>query len=362
MIAGHLKPAAFRLGGQKQVLSSDEWKRFCEIMNGYIYSQALATACEFDLFTHLSKHDGATLGELQEKLSLSEYATRVLLLACCACGLIHREENTGKYTNSSIAEKVLVSQSPYSMVSFVRFNHQVQQRCANNLTQSLRECRNAGLDELPGEGDMLYHRLTKYPELESLFQEAMNAYTRLSTKMLDVPELAEIRNLLDIGGGEGGNAIRFCRQYPNLKVTILDLPTVCRIARKTIERNGLSDRISCVARDMFEETWPENVNGILLSHVVEIFSPQKIRFLYKKAYEALPAGGRLFIWAIMANDSETGGLQAAKSSIYFLSTASGEGMAYPGKDHEQWLREAGFKKIARYDAIEYEHGAIVAEK
>ena len=47
----------------------------------------------------------------------------------------------------------------------------------------------------------------------------------------------------------------------------------------------------------------------------------------KKAFEALPHAGRLFVWTIMANDSETGALQAAKSSIYFLCAASGEGMA-----------------------------------
>ena len=41
-------------------LSGAEWKQLCEIMNGYIYSQTLTTACDFDLFTHLSRRPGAT--------------------------------------------------------------------------------------------------------------------------------------------------------------------------------------------------------------------------------------------------------------------------------------------------------------
>jgi hypothetical protein len=65
---------------------------------------------------------------------------------------------------------------------------------------------------------------------------------------------------------------------------------------------------------------------------------------------------------MMANDSETGGLQAAKSSIYFVSTASGQGMAYPGREHERWLNASGFSDITRYDAREIDHGAIVAMK
>jgi hypothetical protein len=64
----------------------------------------------------------------------------------------------------------------------------------------------------------------------------------------------------------------------------------------------------------------------------------------------------------MANDMETQGLQAAKSSIYFLSTASGEGMAYPGTDHEKWLREAGFRSVKRYNVPAIDHGGIVATK
>jgi len=74
------------------ILSNEEWMSFCAIMNGYIYSQTLATACDFDLFTYVSKHPGATQEELGEMLALSSYSTRVLLLACCAVGLIYRAE------------------------------------------------------------------------------------------------------------------------------------------------------------------------------------------------------------------------------------------------------------------------------
>jgi hypothetical protein len=44
-------------------------------------------------------------------------------------GLIYRAEENGGYFNSPIAEKVLVSYSPYSMIPFVQFNNRIQQRC-----------------------------------------------------------------------------------------------------------------------------------------------------------------------------------------------------------------------------------------
>jgi hypothetical protein len=341
-------------------LSNEEWMSLCAIMNGYIYSQTLATACDFDLFTYLSKRPGATQEEVSEVLALSSYSTRVLLLACCAVGLIYRAEETGGYFNSPIAEKVLVSYSPYSMIPFVQFNNRIQQRCGLHLTRALRENRNAGLDEFPGDGTTLYERLIKYPELESLFQEGMGAYTRLSPKMTDLSEFADVQNLLDVGGGDATNAVRLCRRHAGLRVTILEIPSVAAIARAAIKCDGLDDRIKLWEGEMFTDPWPAGCDGILLSHIVEIFTPEKIRFLYRKALELLVPGGRLFVWTIMANDLETQGLQAAKSSTYFLTTASGEGMAYPAKDHAQWLREVGFRAVKRYDAPEIDHGALVA--
>lgn len=330
-------------------------------MNGYIYSQTLVTACDLGLFTLLSKIPGASQKELQKSLGTSEHGTRVLMLAVCACGLVRRDENGG-YRNTGLSEKALVETSPQSMVKFVQFNYRIQQRCTAQFTRSLREDRNAGLDELPGPGKTLYSRLAVYPDLETLFQEAMGAYTRLAPKMAEVPEFHSVQNLLDVGGGDASNAIRLCHRYPNLRVTVLDIPTVIEIARAAVERAGLSDRIQCVARDMFIDDWGGEHDSILLSHVVEIFSPTKISFLYRKARMSLPGNGRLFVWTIMANDDETAALQAAKSSVYFLCVASGEGMAYPAKEHQRLMQEAGFMNVKVYPAAEVDHGAVVGIK
>src|SRR5262249_31025814 len=151
-----------------------------------------------------------------------------------------------------------------------------------------------------------------------------------------------------VGGGDGTNAIRLCKCYPRLKVTILDLPTVCEIARGLIAEHNMSDRIVCVERNIFSDPWLEGCDGVLMSHFVAIFSEDKISFLYRSAFNILSENGKLFIWTLTSNDLEIGGFQSAKSSIYFLTTASGEGMAYPGKDHERWLRQAGFDEVRRY--------------
>ncbi len=76
-------------------ISNRKWQQLCEIMNGYIYSQTLVTACELKLFTHLSRMPGATREDLQTILGLSEHSTRVLMLAACASGLVDLDTETG---------------------------------------------------------------------------------------------------------------------------------------------------------------------------------------------------------------------------------------------------------------------------
>ena len=330
-------------------------------MNGYIYSQTLVAACELNVFAYLSAHPGATQEECGRGLNLSPYCTRILMLACCAVGVVSRD-GSGKYRNTALAEKVLVPSSPYSMVPFIHFNHRVQERCSSHLVEALKQNRNAGLDEFPGVGNTLYERLVEYPELESLFQEAMGAYTRLAPKIVDLSEFSTVKHLLDLGGGDGSNAIGLCERNAALTITILEKPTVAQMTRERLAMAGLETRIRIVEADMFADPWPAGCDAILMSHVVEIFSPERICLLYKKALQTLPLGGRLFVWTIMANDDETGALQAAKSSIYFLCTASGEGMAYPAREHEELLRGAGFTGVKTYPAAEIDHGALIAVK
>jgi precorrin-6B methylase 2 len=343
-------------------VSNQEWQELCKIMNGYIFSQTLVSACDLHLFTYLSQNQGATRDDLQRSLGLSEHCTRVLMLSACAVGLVRRETRSDRYYNSDLAEKVLVAGSPQSMLPFVQFNYEVQQRGTRHLTKALKESRNAGLDEFPGSGTTLYERLAEYPQLESLFHKAMGAYTRLSPKMLNLKEFAKIDHLLDVGGGDASNAIRLCRLFPQLRITILEIPTVVPIAREAVDGAGLAHRIRCEEGDMFAHYWPAGHDAVMLSHVVEIFSPEKIRGLYGMAYESLPPEGKLVVWTIMANDAETAALQAAKSSIYFLCVASGEGMAYPAKEHKRSMKSVGFTAVKTYRAADINHGALVATK
>jgi cyclopropane fatty-acyl-phospholipid synthase-like methyltransferase len=101
---------------------------------------------------------------------------------------------------------------------------------------------------------------------------------------------------------------------------------------------------------------------VLLSHFVEIFSPEHIQEIYGKVQRALEPDGRVFLWTMTAHDDESGPLQAVKSSVYFVASASGSGMAYPAADHRRWLDEAGFDIVTERPYPEICQTLLIARK
>lgn len=338
-------------------LSWEEWQSLSEMMNGYIKTQVLSSACDLGVFDVIER--GTTVAALPGRLEISEHGCRVLLLGLKQLKLVEISE-AGAITNAPLARRCLLRGSKQSMVPFVHLNDKIQHRACLHFTRALREGRNAGIDEFPGDTPTLYGRLAKDPALERMFHEGMGAYTRLSPRMMAVKEFGDVSRLLDVGGGDGTNAIRLCERHPSLKVTLIDLPSVIEKARANVAAHGLADRVTCEAVDMFGEDWPQGCDGVIFSHVLEIFSPEKIQFLYEKSRAYLADGGRLFIWSLMCDPDEAGGFQSVKSSLYFVTVASGEGMAYPMRDHVRWLNGAGFTVVAEYDARAIDHCALVA--
>ena len=339
-----------------------QWKRLFEMMNGFVHTQTLAAACELGLFAYLAANPGAGRQQIQAALSLSEHSTRILMLACCATELVRRDARTLGYFNSDLVAMTLLPGSPECAAPFALFTNKIMERCGMHLAQCLREQRNAALDrEFPGEGATLYERLGHYPELARLFQEAMGFYSRTSYSLDQLREFREIRRLLDVGGGNGSNAVKLCRRFRRLRVTVMELPKGCEIGRGYVAERGLGDRIDFAERDMFAAPFPTGCDGVLLAHVTGIFARESVAVLYRKAFDCLPEGGKLIVWSPAANDLETGGIEAAKLSLYFLTTASGVGAAWSFEIQQGLLRQCGFRDIVLHEGRR-EHAMIVATK
>jgi methyltransferase len=338
------------------------WLVFGESLNGYIRTEVLSAACELGLFTYLNEAGSATVAQVAGHFDISDHGARILLLGCCEAGLAERKGN-GSYRNTPASATYLVEGEPFCMLAFVRFTREVQQKTCGLLLDSIRAGRPVGLRALGHDDNKtLYQAFAEDKALEDLFHKAMAEYSKMSCLDCAVEDLQGVRRLLDIGGGNASVQMGLLDKSPTLQGTLFDLPTVCEKAAENVRRRGMDTRVSFHPGDVFAEELPPGYDGVLISHFVEIFSPDRIREVYRKVQRALEPGGRLFLWTITSNDEETGPLQAVKSSVYFVAAASGNGMAYPASDHRRWLHQAGLEVVTERPHPEISHTFFIARK
>lgn len=166
---------------------------------------------------------------------------------------------------------------------------------------------------------------------------------------------------MDAGGGNGTNGIMLCQKYANMTVSIFDSESVCNLATKNIANQGMSDRVKTWPGNFLNDPFPKNIDAVLYSHIMTIWSPQMNIALLKRTYDALADGGKVIIFNMMGNDDDTGPLSTALGSPYFQAIASGDGMLYSWSDYENWMIAANFK-VERYDNMPLSHGILIGTK
>jgi O-methyltransferase domain/Dimerisation domain len=336
-----------------------EYAKLRPIVFGYAMFQALFAACELDLFTKLSQKPGMTADEISLAVDLPAHSTRLLLLTCSSMELVVKNGN--RYYNSYVSEKILVPGKPKCAIPFVRSGQFLQYKGFYHLLAALKQETTAGLQEYR-EGH-LYDRMSANPELEVVLYEVMAAIWELSHPGLnDIAEFKQVKHLLDVGGGNAVVASLLHDKYPHLRITVLDRPSACELANKTIAEKGKEGSIDTIPGDMYKSPFPSEPDAIIFSHILEELSPRDRQRLIEKAFAALPSGGRLFAFDFTCRDDERGELYGARISLYFLVNATGSGMAFPPKDYVGWFEDAGFRNVTAYKGLPFEHALIVGVK
>jgi hypothetical protein len=338
-----------------------EMQRVLLIAGGHSAFQLLWAGVELSAFDHLSRDPGLTLPQVADRIGIAVYPCRILLVGLTALGLIRKQGD--RYSNAPVAEQMLVKGKPGYAAAILGWQAHIVYPGLMDFVESLKQGRNVGLERFPGKGNTLYQRLASDPPLERIFQDAMSALSAQAVPhLLAAYDFGVFSHLVDAGGGRGHNAIALARKFPNLRVTVFDLPTVCEIARADIAANNLSDRVSVHPGNFLSDPFPPGIDGILYCHMFTIWSLEHDLELLKKTYASLPVGGSVLLFNMMGDDDDSGPLSTALGSPYFLAIATGEGMLHSWKDYEGIISQAGFAEIRRVGNLPLNHGLIVGTK
>lgn len=332
------------------------------LLYGHSAFQNLHAGCELGVFELLWKQPELSQAEIAQRLQLAAYPAKALLLGLTALKLIQKVDD--KYRNSLVIQMLFLENTWQEFYDVVLFEAKIVYRGSIDYVESLRQNQNVGLRQFKGQGPDLYNRLHEDPGLDQVFYNFMGSWSKLVTPLwLEKIDFSGFRNVVDVGGGDATNSISLAKAFPDLNITLLDIPDSCKIARRHIEQQQLTDRIQVVGGDIFVDEFPKDQDCFLFIHVLVIWSLDKNTTLLRQAYEALKPGGSLILFNMMTSDEEDGPLMAAMDSSYFVSIPHEGGMIYSWKDHEQCLRDAGFTQMKRISCDFWApSGIIVATK
>ena len=309
---------------------------------------ALHAAVELDVFSPLC--DGPmTVEELSARLNCSLRGLKALIPALCAMSLLQK---TGEaVTLTPFAREYLCRDAEGYLGYIVNHHRQLMPGWAS-LGRAVRE-------GAPTRGRMGF---ASDDEREHFLMGMYNMASVRADNALAVVDLSGRQRLLDLGGGPGAYAVRFCMANPGLQAVIFDLPTSRRFAEKVVHKSGLEDRITFIPGNFFEDPLPDGVDVVWMSHILHGTGDEEARQLVAKVMALLPPGGQVLIQEFVLDDTQDGPMFPALFGLNML-TGTPTGKAFSEGELKALLAGAGGEHVRRIlSGTEDGTGIIVAEK
>jgi hypothetical protein len=268
-----------------------------ELTWAYRTSRILQVAVKLGLFTELSDRP-QTAQELADRCGAKPDLLEKILIAAAAMDLVQKHGR--HYQNTPLSQTYLVEGKPLYQGDIILHGANVW-RFWDQLPETILE-HPAGPDD-----DRQSHRH---------FILGMHNITMAGRgqRFLDSVDLTGRRRLFDVGGGPGTYSILACRQYPDLKAVVFDLPETIAIAREMIQKEGMQDRISVQEGSWETHDFGHGHDVVLMSNILHgpaSGAPMKLQ----KAFGSLVPGGLLAVQEFLLNDTKTGPLFPALFNV-----------------------------------------------
>lgn len=156
-------------------------------------------------------------------------------------------------------------------------------------------------------------------------------------------DFSGVKRLLDVGGGSGCYAFSLALENPQMRATVMDLPTICKVAGDYIERAGVAERVDTRVVDMFREEWPKGYDCHFFANVFHDWSLETCAELARASYKSLEPGGRICLQEMLLDDSGDGPIQPIAFSV--LMGLGTKGQQFTLAELKEILEGAGFTSI-----------------
>ncbi len=311
---------------------------------GFFGSRTLLSAVELELFTVL-RGDKLDAPALRDRLGLHERAVPDFPDALVAMKLLDRDGDGpgARYFNTPESAAFLDKNSAQYIGGILEMAGARLYGFWNDLTEGLRT--GEPQNEIKQSGEPMFAKLYSVPERLEQFMNAMAGISAGNFRAFaEKFDFSRYQTHCDVGGATGQLACMVAATHPHMTCTSFDLPPVVPIATKAIEHAGLSDRVTPVGGNFFEDPLPP-ADVITMGMILHDWNLEKKMMLIRKAYDALPDGGALVVSEALIDDDRRenafGLLMSLNMMIEF-----GDAFDYTGADFRKWCTEVGFRDFA----------------
>lgn len=191
-----------------------------------------------------------------------------------------------------------------------------------------------------GAGEARAHEMTR----------AMDAYARArGIEIVRHLDFSEADTMLDLACGPGTYSMAIAERYPELRITLLDLPGPVDEARRIAAERGMEDRFSFVAADAFSFAPSEPFDLVLISNTLQMLGPTASKALLERCFAMVNPGGHLLVQGMYLNSDRTSPRWPVLLNLV-MRVATASGANHTVEETTEWLEQAGF--------VETEHVAF----
>ncbi|MGA9254104.1 MAG: methyltransferase [Roseobacter sp.] len=307
-----------------------------DVVQGFVQSQVLMAVVELDLLRRL--RGGPRSAEvLGRATGIAPDRMQVLLQAAAALKLIKRKRS-GDYI---LARKGAAMMGVPGLEAMIR-HHRAFYSDMQDPVGLLRGPEKTELSEFWPY--VFGARGAIDPQVAETYSDLMaQSQLLVAQDTLRAVSLKGIKHLADIGGGTGAFLEAVGLVYPDLQMTLFDLPQVVPGATARFEAAGMMDRVTIEPGSFRDDAVPQEADAISLVRVLYDHADETVIQLLAEVFEALPEGGRLIISEPMGGGAHPD--RAGDVYFAFYTLAMQTGRTRSAEEISALCAQAGFTNI-----------------
>lgn len=318
--------------------------RFREYMVGPARFMNLLSCFELGIIDALRGTPSMTAADLGKAVGAKPDAVEQLLNLPVKEGFVAFDERSGTYSLDAI--KGISASDLRQVLADMDLIKVVMLRQLFYLTESVREGRLVGLQELYGFEGNLYDALAVHTDLRESWARLMDTATaHIDPWFFDNVDIPAGSQVLDLAGNTGLGAIHTLnlKPSPGLRVTTFDLPEKETECLRNFEKHGVSEHCAFIGGDVFDGV-PKGFDVVLIKHFLPMFDKDEVLKILDAVNQSLEVGGQVHVLVpVYPEDPKDPGSRTVDFyPTFFLGCAMGQGGPQKLSTWRSWLEECGF--------------------